>query len=64
MSFPEQTKAMKKSQKKALVFEDGSIPSSFRAFEWDGFWPGKSISLDGLAHQLEFSMAFTDMLRN
>jgi hypothetical protein len=46
MSFPEQTKAMKKSKRKALVFEDGSIPASFRAFGRDGFWPGKIISLD------------------
>jgi hypothetical protein len=46
MNFPEQTKAMKKSQRKALVFEAGSIPASFRAFGWDGFGPGKIISLD------------------
>jgi hypothetical protein len=46
MNFPEQTKAMKKSKRKALVFEGGSIPSRFRAFGWDGFWPRKLISLD------------------
>jgi hypothetical protein len=44
MSFPEQTKATKKSKRKAPVFEGGSIPSRFRAFGWDGFWPGKIIS--------------------
>jgi hypothetical protein len=60
MSFPEQTKATKKSNRKALVFEDGSIPSSFRAFGWDGFWPGKSISLDFLSHLLKLSMAFAE----
>jgi hypothetical protein len=48
MNFPEQTKAMKKSQRKALVFEAGSIPASFRAFGRDGFSPGKLISLDFL----------------
>jgi hypothetical protein len=46
MNFPEQTKAMKKSKRKALVFEAGSIPASFRAFGRDGFSPGKIISLD------------------
>jgi hypothetical protein len=46
MNFPEQTKAMKKSNRKALVFEAGRIPASFRAFGWDGFGPGKIISLD------------------
>jgi hypothetical protein len=48
MNFPEQTKAMKKSNRKALVFEDGGTPASFRAFGQDGFWPGKIISLDFL----------------
>jgi hypothetical protein len=48
MNFPEQTKAMKKSNRKALVFEAGRNPASFRAFGWDGFWPGKIISLDVL----------------
>jgi hypothetical protein len=48
MNFPEQTKAMKKSRRKALVFEAGSIPASFRAFGRDGFGPGKIISLDFL----------------
>jgi RHS repeat-associated protein len=48
MNFPEQTKAMKKIKRKALVFEDGGTPASFRAFGWDGFGSGKIISLDVL----------------
>jgi hypothetical protein len=31
MNFPEQTKAMKKSNRKALVFEAGGTPASFRS---------------------------------
>jgi hypothetical protein len=60
MNFPEQTKAMKKSRRKALVFEDGGTPASFRAFGWDGFGPGKLISLDVLSHLLKFSKVFAE----